>query len=387
MTESNFVSTSTDLDDVLAPRIWFKPAGNKIFSAGNNSAGQLGDNTTTIKCVFVQETTASGAWAAVSGGAGHVSALKSNGTLWSWGLNNVGQLGINVLGGSFSCARQEITSSTNWCFTSSGGCNTAAIKTEGSLWTWGSGACFALGRGNLTSNSCSPIREFSSSTDWSFVDVGQINSMSAIKQNGSLWSWGLNCCGKLGDGTTVTRSVPTREFTSSTNWCAVSLASFHSAAVKTDGTLWSWGCGANGALGYGSTTSQCSPVREVSNSPDWKSVSAGGELTTVALKNDNSLWIWGCTGISDLGTKCSPVQEITSSYDWYKHTVGGGSIMSVKTDGTLWGWGTNICGMLGNGSTLSVNTPTKVSIDTTWKDVQIGITSTHALKMSDTLCR
>jgi alpha-tubulin suppressor-like RCC1 family protein len=385
MTESNFVSTSTDLDDVLAPRIWFKPAGNKIFSAGNNSVGQLGDNTTTSRCVFVQETTASGAWSAVSGGSAHVSALKNNGTLWSWGCGNLGQLGNNCIS-TFSCARQEMTSSTNWCFASSGGSNTSAVKTDGSLWTWGGGACFVLGRGNCTSNSCSPVREFTSSTNWCLVDVGQINSMSAIKQDGSLWSWGLNCCGKLGDGTTVTRSVPTIEFTSSTNWCSVSLASFHSAAVKTDGSLWAWGCGFRGALGTGSTANQCSPVREFNSATDWKSVSAGGELVTVALKNDNSLWIWGCTYLSALSSQvCSPVQETTSSYDWYRHTVGGGNVMSVKTNGTLWGWGGN-GGMLGNGSASSVGDPTQVSVDTTWKDIQIGLSSSHGLKMSDTLC-
>jgi alpha-tubulin suppressor-like RCC1 family protein len=388
MTKSNFAVTSTDLDDILAPRNWFRSAGNKIFSAGLNNCGQLGNNSTTNRSSPVQEISTSGAWRSVSSGNCFANALKSNGTLWSWGINTSGQLGDRTV--STKCSPiQEITSSTNWCIARAGGNNSSAIKDDGTLWTWGSGVCHALGTGTLN-NACSPVRENSSSANWSIVDVGARSFMGAIKGDGTLWSWGHNDVGQLGDNSTITRCSPVREVSSSTNWCFLSLGGCHSSAIKTDGSLWAWGnnCGAIGSnpgqLGDGTTVNKLSPVREISSSTDWKSVAVNC-LSSQALKTDGSLWTWGVTNFQSVGSRCSPIQETTSAYNWYKHSVFVSSA-AIKTDGTLWGWGYNICGLFGNNNTTTITIPSQLSIDTTWKDVDLGNWNMHAIKMSDTLC-
>lgn len=388
MTESNFVTTSTDLDDILAPRNWFRSAGNKIFSTGLNNCGQLGNNSTISRSSPVQEISTSGAWVSVSGGDCFATALKLNGTIWSWGVNSSGQLGDRTV--SVKCSPvQEITSSTNWCIARAGGNNTGAIKSDGTLWTWGSGTCHALGTGSLSS-SCSPVRENSSSANWSKVDVGARSFMGAIKTDGSLWSWGHNDVGQLGDNSISTRCSPVREASSSTNWCFLSLGGCHTSAIKTDGSLWSWGnnCGAIGSnpgqLGDGTTVSKCSPVREITSDTTWKTVAANC-LTSQALKSDGSIWLWGVTNFQSIGSRCSPIQETTSSYDWYKHSTFVSSA-AIKTDGTLWGWGYNICGLFGNNNTTTITIPSQISIDTTWKDVDLTTWNLHAIKMSDTLC-
>jgi alpha-tubulin suppressor-like RCC1 family protein len=154
------------------------------------------------------------------------------------------------------------------------GFHTAAIKTDGTLWSWGCNNCGQLGS-NIVTARCSPVAEITGLAVWTCVATGEKScSTAAIKIDGSLWTWGRNNSGDLGDGTTTNRSSPVREILSASNWCSVSGAYGGGSALKTDGSLWSWGCNAYGQIGDNTAVGKCSPTREFCSFTDWCAVSA-----------------------------------------------------------------------------------------------------------------
>ena len=171
------------------------------------------------------------------------------------------------------------------------GCHSAAIKTDGTLWLWGENSNGRLGDNTIVDKS-SPVQTIAQGNNWKQTYLGYQHS-SAIKTDGTLWLWGRNSSGRLGDNTQTDRSSPVQTISQGNNWKQVSLGNDHSAAVKTDGTLWLWGDKANGILGDDQTTvHQSSPVQTVSQGNNWKQVSLGYQHSA-AVKTDGTLWLWG----------------------------------------------------------------------------------------------
>ena len=160
---------------------------------------------------------------------------------------------------------------TTWKSVSIQGTTTIAVKTDGTLWGWGSSADGVFGTGT-TVNYSSPIQIGWSLTTWSQATLGS-HFVLAIKTDGSLWAWGLNANGQLGIGTNVTTSSPV-QVGSGTNWMQISAQGAVSSALKTDGTLWAWGSNNVGQLGQGDTTVRSSPV-QVGLLTSWRQVSVG----------------------------------------------------------------------------------------------------------------
>jgi len=343
--------------------------------ASGGVIGNIGDGETISRSSPVQEVTSSTNWCQVSGAGNHSLALKTNNTLWAWGSSFDGQLGDGTTGLGTCSPVQEITSSNDWCQVSSGYRHSLALKTTGTLWAWGSNYCGPIGDGTTISRS-SPVQEVSSSTNWCQVSGGRFHSL-ALKTSGSIWSWGDNYCGLLGDGTTISRSSPVQEFSSSTDWCQVEGGGCHSLALKTTGTLWAWGCNFSGQIGDGTNINSSSPVQDVSSSTDWCQVS-GGRNHSLALKTNNTLWAWGNNVFGQIGDEAtirrsSPVQEVTSSSDWCQVSAGGEfHSLALKTSGTLWAWGSNF-GKLGDGTTTNLSSPVReISSSTSWCQVSAG---------------
>ena len=285
-----------------------------LWAWGCNNCGATGDGTTVNRCSPVRERCSGTNWSSVSVGSTFMSAIKTSGELWAWGFNGCGMLGDGTVSNGRCSPVREICSATNWCQVSTGISETSAIKTDGSLWGWGRGK-----------SPGSPVREFCSATNWCLVSQGRagLGLTTAIKTDGSMWVWGCSVdCGAFGVGVASTTSAsPVREFCSATNWCDVNVGDRHVNAIKTDGSLWSWGTGYRGALGDGTLTQKCSPVREFCSATNWCRLGKGNSYGASAIKTDGSLWSWGYTiatgiGISDYGNRCSPVRERCSFTDW-----------------------------------------------------------------------
>jgi len=221
-------------------------------------------------------------WAQVAVGGGyHIGAIKTNGTMWMSGYNGYGQLGTNN-NTNYSSPVQIAGGGTTWSTLSlckdartPNGCAHAAIKTDGTLWVWGRNAYGQLGINNTTPNS-SPVQTVSGGTTWKQVNAHAGSHMFAIKTDGTLWGWGKNSDGELGDGTVTNKSSPVQTISGGTNWSSVATAWHYSAAIKTDGTLWAWGANGFGQLGDGTTVSKSSPVQTVMGGSTWLQVSCNG---------------------------------------------------------------------------------------------------------------
>jgi alpha-tubulin suppressor-like RCC1 family protein len=305
--------------------------------------------------------------------------------IWGWGDGGGGRLGDGTTTDKCSPVR-EISSSTDWCSVSAGFGHNAAIKISGQIWSWGRGLCGRLGDGT-TVDKCSPVREISSSTNWCQVATGSYHA-AAIKTSGQLWSWGCGNVGQLGDGNDNDRCSPVRELCSDTNWCQVSAGCAHTAAIKTTGQIWSWGCTTCGRLAWVPGALECrrTPIRESSSATDWCQVSAGGSHTA-AVKTSGQLWVWGNNNSGRLGDgtvviRSSPVREFCSATDWCQVSVGITTV-AIKTTGELWAWGSNVCGRLGDGTTVTRCSPVReICSATDWCQVSSFNTHTVAVKTS-----
>ena len=156
----------------------------------------------------------------------------------------------------------------------------------GTLWSWGRDSLGQLGDNTILLGRSSPVQTVAFGTNWKLVSCGTYHS-AAIKTDGTLWTWGQNNIGQLGDNTTTHRSSPVQTVAFGTNWKSVSCGRFLSTAIKTDGTLWTWGRNNAGQLGDNSVTYKSSPVQTVTFGTNWKSVS-GGIYHTIAIKDNSS---------------------------------------------------------------------------------------------------
>jgi alpha-tubulin suppressor-like RCC1 family protein len=323
-------------------------------------------------------------WQSVSAGGSHTLGIRTGGTLWAWGRNNSGQLGTAGIPASSSNIAIQVGSSLNWQTISAGNAHNVALKTDGTLWTWGRNLVGQLGNGSTT-NSNVPI-QIGTATDWRFVSAGD-EYTTAIKVNGTLWAWGDNTYGQIGDNTVINKTTPTQIGTD-TNWLLISAGTNHTLAVKTNGTLWSWGRNNTGQLGDNTTINKIIPI-QIGTDTNWQNVMAS-ILHSVATKSDGSLWTWGDNTNGQLGDgtvigKIVPV-NITSVTNCSLIAKGHQHTVAKKSDGSLWSWGGNASGQLGDASNTQKNNPVGVSgLATDWLTVNSRVSHTVALKNDGTL--
>jgi alpha-tubulin suppressor-like RCC1 family protein len=304
-----------------------------LWTWGGNSYGALGDNSTNFRSSPVQTVSAGTNWKQVACGFFHTAAIKTDGTLWLWGDNRNGQLGDNTTAHRSSPV-QTVSSGTNWKLVASGRYHTAAIKTDGTLWTWGANYSGQLGD-NSTNRKSSPVQTVSGGTNWKLVACGGFHN-AAIKTDGTLWTWGANYAGNLGDNSITSKSSPVQTVSTGTNWKLVAGGSSHTSAIKTDGTLWTWGHNGYGTLGDNSRTHRSSPVQTVSGGTNWKLVACGG-FHNAAIKTDGTLWTWGFNAYGALGDnsetrRSSPVQTVSGGTNWKQVAVGGYYTACIRDD-------------------------------------------------------
>ena len=247
-------------------------------------------------------------WAQISSGRYNTCGIKTDGTLWCWGSNGSGQLGQGDA--SDRSTATQVGVATNWANVSTGGAHVCATKTDGTLWCWGANTNGQVGVGDNT-NRTTPT-QVGTDTTWTQVSGANASSHSCgIKSNGTLWCWGLNTYGRLGVGDTTDRNAPV-QVGAATNWSSVRLGAGHSCATKTDNTMWCWGLNISGQLGVGDTTDRYTPT-QVGAATTWRTPSPGNSFTC-ATKTDGTLWCWGTnasyrTGLNiQSGTTLAPTQ-------------------------------------------------------------------------------
>jgi len=346
----------------------------QLFSWGFNSSGQLGFNDTVNRSSPVQLGTNTN-WSVINSvGTGLSAAIKTDGTLWTWGINNNGQLGHNDVAPKSSPV--QVGTNTNWSKLSLGGSgngqNLFAIKTDGTLWGWGNPAgAGALGLNSVTLRS-SPT-QIGTDTNWSLVTTGGYLTF-AIKTDGTLWGWGTNSSGQLGQNNRVYRSSPI-QIGAGTNWSNVTAHMQSPIARKTDGTLWGWGVNNHGQLGLNDRVYRSSPT-QIGAGTTWLSLDSGAAYWVAATKTDGTLWLWGRNtygqnGQSNTLNRSSPTQ-LGVSTDWSSITASHSSMYGIKTNGTLWSWGNNGQGQLGFNDRVYRSSPVQLGSRTSWITTSSG---------------
>jgi alpha-tubulin suppressor-like RCC1 family protein len=431
----------------------------------------------------------------------HTLAIQKNGTLWSWGSNSYKALGLGNTSLASYSTPQQIGISSNWLKVAAGSNYSGAIKTDGSLWMWGAGINGNLGEGTGCNPGCewsaistptqvgqgytwssltmsgrdhgshtyvvrsdntiwsfgyndsmlggtksstfTPYR-IDNSFDWLSVETAG-NRTLALKKNFSLWAWGTNTCGEVGDGTQTAVAIP-KQIGSDTNWTSISASEKHSLAIKSDGSLWSWGCNDNGELGNGSLVAQTAPA-QIGTDSDWVEVSAGASFS-IGRKSNGTIWVWGKndgsfaidgTGVAPPNSNLlSPIQVQTENnwnmvfasksqpfafarkangemFSWGNHSGGyhlgrtSSSLspatiasntnwktlssfgldphtIAIKADGTIWGWGRGDYFILGPSITYPGQpTPTQIQSGTDWSKVTVGKYHVLAIKNNKSL--
>jgi alpha-tubulin suppressor-like RCC1 family protein len=284
----------------------------------------------------------------IAGMQNSVCVIVTNGTIECWGDNGDGQLG----GGSNSSEPVPVNYiAGTWQYLLNGGAGNhmCAIKSDGTLWCWGLNGDGQLGN-NTNTSAPTPV-QVGNDTTWVAGGVGYY-STCAIKSNGTLWCWGDNAYGQLGNGSTDASLVPVQS--TLTGVATVSVADEHACALKTDSTVWCWGQGTVGELGNGSGTDSPSPVQVTGS---WLAVTAGqtnpgSDGHTCGLKSDNTLWCWGDWDFRGPVSGDSTPVEVQSGELWASVTTGPWNTCAVKSaDASLWCWGDSYQGHLGNGTT------------------------------------
>jgi len=375
--------TTTTTTTTIAPAI----ISGTLWAWGYNGKGQLGDGTVLAKSSPIQ-IGSDNDWKSIIANSGtnpasHTMALKTNGTLWAWGYNEFGQLGDGTVVDKLSPI--QIGSDSDWESISVGSNFTIAIKTDRTLWAWGNNLKGQLGDGTGI-NKNSPI-QIGSDNDWESISAGG-ESAFALKINGTLWAWGLSRFCQLGNGMSSPNQLSPIQIGSGSDWKLISTGENSTIALKNDGTLWAWGYNEFGQLGVGPPRSTLDTPTLIGSDNDWKSISVGGNFA-IALKTNRTLWAWGYNGQHQLGDgtwvdKTSPVQ-IGSDNDWESISAGTAHTVALKTNGTLWAWGANGSGQLGKGDPSAPywGSIAQVGSDT-WHTAIAGIGDSLGIKSNNT---
>ena len=315
-----------------------------VWAWGRNG-GKLGDCTTTERTTPVQVSNLSGV-TDVAGGYGHSLAVKDDGTAWAWGANQYGQLGdgTTLYPSGYRPTPVKVSDLSGVTDVAAGYEHSLALKDDGTVWAWGHNWAGQLGDGTTTPypsgrptpvkvSGLSGVTEISSGADYSL----------AVKDDGTVWAWGANGSGVLGDGTYTNRTTPVR-VSGLSGVTDVWAGSGHSLAVKADGTVWAWGTNYYGRLGDGTSTDRLTPVK-VSGLSGVTDV-AGGTYHSLALKGDGTVWAWGWNGYAQVGSS-EYVQTTPVKVSGISSVVGvsGGTYhsLALKDDGTVWTWGGPYC--------------------------------------------
>ena len=360
-----------------------------VWAWGWNSNGQIGDGTIIGKNTPVQVSLISGA-IGIAGGDFHSLAVKNDGTVSTWGRNDEGQLGVNDL--TDRLAPVSLTTFNSATDVAAGAEHSMVRTSEGNIWTSGHNAEGELGDGTNTRRQAFVLAGGTGFTDVKTISSGGYHCI-VFRKNGTLWAWGYDADSEVGDGLSYDKWSPIQVLGLSYA-CRAEAGYASSYTLRSDGTVWGWGYNGYGQLGDTTGGDRYTPIRTgIYNNAidaagslnnifkDMVAVSSfgtdegGAGLFAIFLKADGTVWSVGRNTEGQLGdtstvNKSTPVQVGVVFNNVVAIAAGGYHALALKSDGTVWGWGWNGDGELGDGTVVTPRTlPQRVGGGVNFKDV------------------
>jgi alpha-tubulin suppressor-like RCC1 family protein len=363
-----------------------------IWCWGANSRGQLGDGTTTSRWHRAQVLDLASI-IAVATHADTSAALRADATVWTWGSNSYSALGngttVNQSTVPVQVLQDPSTPLTDVVAIASGYLHYLALKSDGTVWAWGADWAYQLGNSSGNNSAFAlPVLLADGSPLHDIVSIACGDDYNlALKADGSVWAWGYNSYRQLGSSDTIWARAAPGLVTGLTNVIAVAGGAYHSLALKSDGTVWSWGRNTQGCLGNGSATGTQATPGQVADF-DHVIAIAAAKTHSLALKSDGTVWSWGDNSAGQLGVGTSPNKSLSPVQTQNLSAIiaiaaAGSQNMALAVNGSLFGWGANESGQLGNSPLTTETLPTIVRdflfIEdpdhdglVTWKELSLG---------------
>ena len=334
----------------------------RAWSWGNNTYGNLGINSTTLKSTPTAISGATKTFCKIAGAAQTLHAIDKNGKVWGWGANNYGVIGDN----SVTSRRTPVSilgGAKTFCDIIVGDFHTLAIDKNGRLWAWGFNNSGQLGIYSTTSTR-TPKSVLGGAKTFCQITAGYATSL-AIDKSGKAWAWGINSYGILGDNSTTARSTPVAVGGANKTFCKIVTSVYHSMGLDKNGKIWTWGWNYHGVLGTLNQTDYSTPVSVLGAAKTFCQITAR-QYGSFGLDKDNNLWAWGFNFFGALGIPLEKntifpnrVEGTSKTFcsiegDMGYHTIG------IDKDGKAWGWGTNSNGCVGDNSATNRSTPVAV---------------------------
>ncbi|KPA16408.1 hypothetical protein MHK_003370, partial [Candidatus Magnetomorum sp. HK-1] len=351
--------------------------GHEVMAWGRNDIGQLGIGTSGEGTSQTFPNILSGLKNIIDLAAGenHSLALSDNGSVWAWGNNSHGQLGIGESGGGTEIdSPEKVLLLTDIIAIDGGYAHSLALQNNGTIWSWGSNTHGQLGIGKSGVETSESIPNLIQTLDNCVSIAAGYGHSVALKKDGTVWTWGFNSSGQLGDGTENNRNQPAI-VPGLANIIAIAAGDYHTVALKNDGTVWTWGDNPFGQLGDDTTLMKNIPIRvlDISNVTSI----AAGYVHTLALRNDGTVWAWGGNVYGQLGDNTTEMRTRPVKADLFPKAIaveaGHYHSLVLKSDGSVWSFGANSFGQLGDGTLQGESLPLQVHGENNVGKLDIGI--------------
>ena len=360
---------------------------------GYNAWGQLGNggssDATTPQAISLPAGVAA---VTVATGGYHSLAIGSDGILYSWGLNGSGQLGNGTTTNSSTPVVVQLPTNVHATSVAAGAYTSLAIGSDGRAYAWGDNAFGEVGNSTITAPYSSTPVQVSTPATGTIVAIaaGQYHDL-AIRSNGNIFAWGYNNDGQLGIGTMTTTSTPTRVFLpAGVTARFIAGGGYHSLAVGSDGNTYSWGLGLHGELGNGTRNTSLSPGLVTMPVGVTSTNVAAGLYHSFAIGSDGHIYSWGQNAYGQLGTGLAGGTSLPALVNLpsgaHPSAVSAGLYygLALLPDGSIYGWGLNGAGQLGNGTFVNQTSPVKVSFpfNATFTALASNSSSSHTLAIA-----
>lgn len=352
--------------------------GNPVVLTCNGHDVSTGNLTVT-------EEPAENSIISVAAGGGFSLFLEEDGTPWSWGGNMYGQLGDGTNGDwHYKDTPHQVPGLSGIVQLQAGHLYSLALKDDGTVWVWGTNGNGQLCQDSSVSLSNVPV-QVSGLTNITAIAAGDRHCL-VLKNDGTVWGWGYNSYGQLGNGSTIEAQRSPVQVSGLSGVVAVTAGYWHSLALKSDGTVWAWGNNTSGQLGNNSTTNSSTPVQVGSLSQVDEIYAAGFNSAAII---DGEVWAWGGWGDGQLGPDASEAsskipQQLAGLSDITNLGGAGSFFIALKDDGTVWSWGRNDLGQLGIGTTsTNVSNPTQIAGLSNIIAISDGTGGDHSLALEE----